>query len=184
MEEATDTSPKRKEIYTYNAPWITYTMAWCRSPERKCQMAVGSYIEEYSNQFQIIELQKDESGNGKFNKLCQFEHPYPATKVMWVPPKHNLTTTDLLATTGDYLRLWNLSADNVIDMKGVLNNNKHAGKKKNYILSEFYLQSKSRNTFNVDSDNGSSFTLSLPLFIFFSFFLLQLNRILRSVNEF
>ena len=126
-EEPDSSAPKRKEIYTYNAPWTTYTMAWCRSPERKCQMAVGSYIEEYSNQFQIIELQKDDEGNGKFNKLCQFEHPYPATKVMWVPPKHNLTSGDLLATTGDYLRLWNLSADNVTDMKGVLNNNKHAG---------------------------------------------------------
>lgn len=121
-----DPSAKRKEIYTYQAPWITYTMAWCRRPERKFQMVVGSYIEEYANQFQIIQLQKDESGNGHFQKLSQFEHPYPATKVMWAPSKHNLSNTDLLATTGDYLRLWTLSGDNVVDMKGVLNNNKHA----------------------------------------------------------
>eukprot|EP00286_Rhodomonas_abbreviata_P000076 CAMPEP_0181288472 /NCGR_PEP_ID=MMETSP1101-20121128/349_1 /TAXON_ID=46948 /ORGANISM="Rhodomonas abbreviata, Strain Caron Lab Isolate" /LENGTH=338 /DNA_ID=CAMNT_0023392593 /DNA_START=131 /DNA_END=1147 /DNA_ORIENTATION=- len=117
-------SPKKKEIYTYNAPWTTYTMGWCRSNERKYQLAVGSYIEEYSNQIQIIELQKDDQGNGQFNKLCQFEHPYPPTKVMWAPEKH--TGSDILATTGDYLRLWNLSLDNKVDMKGVLNNNKHS----------------------------------------------------------
>ncbi|KAJ1391080.1 WD40-repeat-containing domain protein, partial [Ochromonadaceae sp. CCMP2298] len=119
------TSPKRKEIYTYQAPWTTYTMAWSRSPERKCQMALGSYIEEYPNQFQIIELQRDERGNGQFSVRCQFEHPYPATKVMWAPSKHYLAGSDLLATTGDYLRLWNLSSENTVEMKGVLNNNKH-----------------------------------------------------------
>ena len=120
MEE--DTSTKRKEIYTYKAPWITYTMAWSRSADRHCQLAIGSYIEEYSNQVQIIKLQKDEQGNGRFDKLCQFEHPYPPTKVMWAPSKH--ITSDLLATTGDYLRLWSISEDNNIEMKAVLNNNK------------------------------------------------------------
>jgi WD repeat-containing protein 68 len=127
MAEERESSPKRKEIYTYTAPWTTYTLGWSRSPERKCQLAVGSYIEEYSNQFNIIELKKDDQGNGTFEKLCQFEHPYPATKVMWAPPKHNLTSSDLLATTGDYLRLWSLSDKNTTEMKGVLNNNKHAG---------------------------------------------------------
>ena len=137
-EERSETeSPKRKEIYTYNTPWTAFTLGWSRSPDRKCQLAVGSYIEEYSNQFQIIELQKDDQGNGKFNKLCQFEHPYPATKVMWVPPKHNSTKGDLLATTGDYLRLWSLTEENEVSMKGVLNNNKHAGLSSLYVCSVF-----------------------------------------------
>lgn len=129
-DHADDATVKKKEIYTYRAPWIAYTMAWSRSYGRKCQMAVGSYIEEYSNQVQIIELQKDDesnnSSNGSFKRLCQFEHPYPATKVMWAPTRNNLSSSDLIATTGDYLRLWSLSEDNKVDMKGVLNNNKHA----------------------------------------------------------
>lgn len=125
MEE--DNPPKRKEIYTYQAPWVTYTMAWCRKPERKFYMAVGSYIEEYANQFQIVQLQKDDNGNGEFKKLCQFEHPYPATKVMWAPASHTSSSqSDLIATTGDYLRLWNFGSSNNVDMKVVLNNNKHA----------------------------------------------------------
>jgi DDB1- and CUL4-associated factor 7 len=122
---------KKKEIYTYEAPWTTYAMGWCRRPDGRFRMAVGSYKEEYSNQVQIIQLQRDEAGNGVFRHQCEFEHPYPATKVMWAPAKHNLGgTTDLLATTGDYLRLWSTSidgSDNKVEMKAHLNNNKHTG---------------------------------------------------------
>lgn len=120
--------PKKKEIYSYKAPWTAYTMAWCRNTDGRFKMAVGSFMEEYSNQIQIIQLQKDSNSNSVFRKLCSFEHPYPATKVMWAPAKHNLTSKDLLATTGDYLRVWTLDTDNQIEMKGVLNNNKNAGK--------------------------------------------------------
>jgi DDB1- and CUL4-associated factor 7 len=121
--------PKKKEIYSYKAPWTCYTMAWCRNinSDGKFKMAVGSFVEEYSNQIQIIQLKKDSQGNGNFYKLCTFEHPYPPTKIMWAPPKHNLTTKDLLATTGDYLRVWTVDSENSVEMKGVLNNNKNAG---------------------------------------------------------
>ena len=123
---------KKKEIYTYEAPWTTYAMGWCRRPDGRFRMAVGSYKEEYSNQVQIIQLQRDEAGNGVFRHQCEFEHPYPATKVMWAPAKHNFgSTTDLLATTGDYLRLWSTSidgSDNKVEMKAHLNNNKHTGR--------------------------------------------------------
>lgn len=119
---------KKKEIYTYEAPWTTYAMGWCRRPDGRFRMAIGSYKEEYSNQVQIIQL-KSEAGNNVFKKQCEFEHPYPATKVMWAPAKHNLgESTDLLATTGDYLRLWSTSIDgldNKVEMKALLNNNKH-----------------------------------------------------------
>jgi hypothetical protein len=43
---------KRKEIYTYEAPWTTYSMAFCRREasdsdmlhQGKFKLAVGSYI--------------------------------------------------------------------------------------------------------------------------------------------
>eukprot|EP01035_Chromulina_nebulosa_P005561 gene5561-7547_t len=91
---------KRKEIYSYTAPWTTYAMAWCRRPDDngRFKIAVGSYIEEYTNQFQIIQLQPQpkppseedlskpaEEYNASFKKVGQFDHPYPATKVMWAP---------------------------------------------------------------------------------------------------
>lgn len=122
---------KKKEIYSYHTPWTAYSMAWRKKPEGRFQFALGSFIEEYSNQFQLVQLVKDEtSGEDKFVKLSEFEHPYPATKVMWAPPKLTLSAgvTDLLATSGDYLRIWNVGSDYTVTMKGVLNNNKHAGK--------------------------------------------------------
>ena len=115
----------KKEIYTYEAPWTCYAMGWCRRPDGRFRMAVGSYKEEYSNQVQIIQLQRDEAGNGVFRHQCEFEHPYPATKVMWAPAKHHTGgSSDLLATTGDYLRLWSVES-NKVEMKALLNNNKH-----------------------------------------------------------
>ena len=41
---------KKKEIYTYEAPWTTYAMGWCRRPDGRFRMAVGSYKEEYSKE--------------------------------------------------------------------------------------------------------------------------------------
>ena len=41
--------PKRKEIYKYNAPWTVYGMNWSVRPDKKFRLALGSFIEEYSN---------------------------------------------------------------------------------------------------------------------------------------
>ena len=40
---------RKKEIYTYDAPWPVYGMAWSTKPEHKFRLALGSFIEEYSN---------------------------------------------------------------------------------------------------------------------------------------
>ena len=117
-------------------PWTAYTMGWCqRTEERhKLKLAVGSYKEEYSNQLLIIQLRSqsggDKDGEQYFEKLCEIEHPYPATKIMWAPPKFHTSDMgtgvdkDLLATTGDYLRLWDVDG-NKCELKAALNNNKH-----------------------------------------------------------
>jgi len=42
-------APKRKEIYKYNAPWTVYGMNWSVRPDKKFRLALGSFIEEYSN---------------------------------------------------------------------------------------------------------------------------------------
>lgn len=34
-----------------------------------------------------------------------FDHPYPTTKIMWIPDTKGVYP-DLLATSGDYLRIW------------------------------------------------------------------------------
>ncbi len=42
----------------------------------------------------------------------KFDHSYPATKLMFIPDKEG-TKPDLMATTGDCLRLWSIHDDRV-----------------------------------------------------------------------
>jgi len=49
-------------------------------------------------------------GGSQMFKACEFDHPYPCTKILWSPDRSN-GSRDLLATTGDYLRIWNVSDD-------------------------------------------------------------------------
>ena len=69
---------KGKEIYTYHAPWMAYSMSWCRNMDErnKFKIAVASYKEEYSNHLSIIQLQSHQSNGGKyfaklFSNLCK-----------------------------------------------------------------------------------------------------------------
>mmetsp|Transcript_2912 Transcript_2912/g.3069 ORF Transcript_2912/g.3069 Transcript_2912/m.3069 type:complete len:356 (-) Transcript_2912:204-1271(-) len=141
MESQPSSDPRKKEIYTHKAPWPTYAMAWSRGTQREdlFRLIVASCKEEYSNKVEILRLhrQNDSPGGERekeresdrvspFEKLCEFEHPYPATKVMWCPPREYAHQKDLLATTGDYLRLWELDpVTNAVEMKTILNNNRH-----------------------------------------------------------
>ena len=46
--------PKRREIYTYVAPWPVYSLASSnRAGPHAFRLAVGSFIEEYSNKVQV-----------------------------------------------------------------------------------------------------------------------------------
>ena len=145
---------KRKEIYTYEAPWVIFAMAWSQrdlktEPGLGFRLAIGSFIEEYANKVQIVqrrdvhEQQAEPAGGGdgagaaaqnSFVRVGEFDHPYPATKILWSPDRG--AGKDLLATTGDYLRVWNVvdtkdgapPADGPggVKMVALLNNNKNS----------------------------------------------------------
>ncbi|KAK6029460.1 WD domain, G-beta repeat protein [Ostertagia ostertagi] len=116
--------PNRKEIYGYDAPYNLYASAWscATDPQRRFRLAVSSFIEEYSNKISIVQL--DESA-GELVLRNTFDHPYPATKLMWIPDGKG-TYPDLIATSGDYLRLWRLGADNNAKIETLLNTNRTA----------------------------------------------------------
>ena len=142
-------APPRKEIYTYQAPWTVYSLSWSVRQDTTSQfrLAIGSYQEQYANVVSIIKKRNNEnastnndgsdipgsSGGGhessQLYQAAEFAHPYPCTKLMWSPDlRHG--ATDLLATTGDYLRLWSLAGGENDDdelkvtKKALLNNNK------------------------------------------------------------
>lgn len=47
----------------------------------------------------------------EFNKVAEATHSYPVTRLLWEPPSSQKQSTDLLATSGDHLRLWSLPSE-------------------------------------------------------------------------
>jgi WD repeat-containing protein 68 len=129
MADAPVDGAPRKEIYTYQAPWTVFAMSWSRKidPTSQFRLAIGSYVEQYSNSVSIIKKStaSDDLGASLY-KAGSFEHPYPCTKILWSPDSSS--PRDLLATTGDYLRVWNVTDEDNCKVKCnkvcLLNNNK------------------------------------------------------------
>ncbi|RYG52547.1 WD40 repeat domain-containing protein [archaeon] len=67
---------------------------------------------------QIVQLDEDK---GKLVVRGTFDHPYPATKIAWAP-RATAASKDLLVTTGDYLRIWNVGTDGDVRAEAMLNN--------------------------------------------------------------
>ncbi|KAI8148665.1 WD40-repeat-containing domain protein [Fennellomyces sp. T-0311] len=106
-----------KEIYQYDAPWPLYALDWCKAPnERKgFRMALGSLIEESHNKLQVIARTDTLEGatysnqpTPDFTVVGEADVHYPITRVLWEPWRSDSWRTDLLATTGDILRIWEL----------------------------------------------------------------------------
>jgi len=122
---------QRKEIYTYQADWDVFAMAWSKRQDASSQfrLAIGSNVEQYSNAVSIIKKNPASDDNGSLYKAASFDHPYPCTKLMWTPDMRH-GAQDLLATTGDYLRIWSVHDDDysrgtsTVKREALLNNNK------------------------------------------------------------
>ncbi|KAJ3568773.1 hypothetical protein NPX13_g6304 [Xylaria arbuscula] len=109
----------------YLAPWALYAFDWCKwKPHGKGagKVAVGSYLEDGHNFIQILDTQIVNTppevytpGSSKqcleFTKIAEATHSYPVTRLLWEPPSSQKQSTDLLATSGDHLRLWSLPSD-------------------------------------------------------------------------
>eukprot|EP01061_Rhynchopus_euleeides_P011042 TRINITY_DN20615_c0_g2_i1.p1 TRINITY_DN20615_c0_g2~~TRINITY_DN20615_c0_g2_i1.p1 ORF type:complete len:349 (+),score=46.27 TRINITY_DN20615_c0_g2_i1:36-1082(+) len=104
----TDRARKRKEIYMLDLPWAANGLSWSMRADRPFRLAVSSYMEEYQNRVNIVQLDDE---TDQLVTRAHFDHPYPATKIMWLPDQRT-NATDLLATTGDYLRLWEVNPRN------------------------------------------------------------------------
>ena len=125
MSNSESEAVKRKEIYKYEAPLTLFSMNWCNRPDRKFRLALGSFIEEYANKVYIVQLDETTS---EFKTLVTFDHPYPTTKIMWIPDDSS-TQPDILATSGDYLRIWRCSErddSTTVKSECLLNNNKNS----------------------------------------------------------
>lgn len=106
----------------YLAPWAVYAFDWCKWPvqapgEGAGKMAIGSYVEDGHNFIQILDTHiTDEPDSDPeapqhgidFTRTAEATHSYPVTRILWEPASSQKQSTDLLATSGDHLRLWSL----------------------------------------------------------------------------
>ncbi|KAK3719537.1 hypothetical protein LTR37_004395 [Vermiconidia calcicola] len=105
----------------YLAPFATYAYDWCKWPvmggSGAGKMAVGSYLEDPHNFIQILDTQitpQEVTSPGQpqygieYTKVAEATCAYPVTRILWEPPSSQKQSTDLLATSGDHLRLWSL----------------------------------------------------------------------------
>ncbi|KAJ5632457.1 hypothetical protein N7490_008796 [Penicillium lividum] len=109
----------------YIAPWPIYAVDWCKWPISGSsssfggKLALGSHLEDNHNYIQIVDThwaQPDpdtpDAAAGEIKleyvKTAEATHSYPVTRILWEPPSSQKQSTDLLATSGDHLRLWSL----------------------------------------------------------------------------
>mmetsp|Transcript_12110 Transcript_12110/g.34055 ORF Transcript_12110/g.34055 Transcript_12110/m.34055 type:complete len:358 (+) Transcript_12110:249-1322(+) len=113
---------KRGEIYTYEGENPVYAMNWSVRRDKRFRLAVGTFMEQLDNKVEIIQL-NEQTGRFQKNPKLTFSHMYPPTKIMFIPDKE-CNHPDIVATSGDYLRLWKIGEDSVTLHK-MLNNNKN-----------------------------------------------------------
>jgi len=111
----------KKEIYTCESDWMIYGMNWSVRPDKPYRLAIGSFIDSHTNKVRVTQLNDK---TGVFEQKAEFDHPYPTTKIMWIPDK-SATRADLLGTTGDKMRIWEVTDDGV-KSRSLLNNNKNS----------------------------------------------------------
>ncbi|KAJ4373992.1 hypothetical protein N0V83_002731 [Neocucurbitaria cava] len=105
----------------YLAPWSIYAYDWCKwsvpGANTAGKMAIGSYLEDNHNFVRILDTEitpQDASGPGaspyglEYNAIAEATCSFPVTRILWEPPSSQKQSTDLLATSGDHLRLWSL----------------------------------------------------------------------------
>ncbi|KAI4338050.1 hypothetical protein L6164_016404 [Bauhinia variegata] len=129
MDNSTQESFLRSEnSVTYESPYPLYAMAISSNPSITShgqRIAVGSFIEEYTNRVDILSF-NPETLTIKAQPSLSLDHPYPPTKLMFQPNAHSSlrkSSSDLLATSGDYLRLWEVG-ENSVEPISLLNNSK------------------------------------------------------------
>ncbi|XP_058786673.1 protein TRANSPARENT TESTA GLABRA 1 [Vicia villosa] len=129
MDNSTQESHLRSDnnSVTYDSPHPLYAMAFSSNPnpQHHQRIAVGSFLEEYTNRIDILSFNPD-TLSIKPQPSLSFDHPYPPTKLMFHPSTHSTlqkSSSDLLATSGDYLRLWEVR-ENSVEAISLFNNSK------------------------------------------------------------
>ncbi|GMH28079.1 hypothetical protein Nepgr_029922 [Nepenthes gracilis] len=123
MENSTQESHLRSEnVVTYDSPYPLYAMSFSHHRNNHQYVAVGSFIEDYNNCVDVLTFD-DETLTLNSNPSLSFPHPYPPTKLMFHPHPSSISSPTILASSADFLRLYNLHND-AFEPVSILNNSK------------------------------------------------------------
>ncbi|KAI4300512.1 hypothetical protein L6164_033882 [Bauhinia variegata] len=117
-------SPTEKNeggVHTYTAQWPIYALGWSIRRDKNPRLAIGSFLEDYSNKVELVHFNYD-TFNFTTDPRLVFDHPYAPTNLMFFPSE-DTGNPDIVATSGDYLRLWEIHEER-IELKSLLNGNK------------------------------------------------------------
>ncbi|KKK14245.1 hypothetical protein ARAM_007600 [Aspergillus rambellii] len=145
----------------YITPWPIYAVDWCKWPisgnsgSFGGKIALGSYLEDHHNYIQIIDTHMAQpdpdtpdaaAGEVKLEyvKTAEATHSYPVTRILWEPPSSQKQSTDLLATSGDHLRLWSLPSSQPIQTSNSITRSANQGVMPTAKLSPLALLSNSK----------------------------------------
>jgi hypothetical protein len=115
---------------SYQSPQRLYGLCW-GTKSGDFRLAASSFIPgEYVNKLQVrfftfivlvficppqklgcMQILHPNPNGNELISAYEIDHPYPPTKLMWSP--HSGGSTEYLATTADYLRLWTVTDTSV-----------------------------------------------------------------------
>jgi|UniRef100_A0A2N9EWV8 WD repeat-containing protein 68 len=113
---------KKQGVYTYVSQWPIYSLAWSVRRDKNTRLAIGSFLEDYSNKVELVQFDHETTFDFTTDSRLVFDHPYSPTNLMFFPSE-DTTNPDIIATSGDFLRLWEIHDDR-IELKALLNGNK------------------------------------------------------------
>lgn len=106
--------------HNYAAPWDIYSIAFSSKQAAPFRLGIGSLKDEEANHVEVIQMNPEVH---RLEKKFEFEHKYPPTKLMWVPDTKE-QYADLLATSSDVLRIWEIEDNRRSVLKCELANSK------------------------------------------------------------
>ncbi|RXK37450.1 hypothetical protein M231_05273 [Tremella mesenterica] len=102
----------------YDSPFPLYGLSFSNSDAHRLRIATTSYMAGPTNKIQVFDIDFNSSSpysaSNNFTPLAQANLQFPATKVAWQPSDRGLGNDEereLLATTGDVLRIWEIDRD-------------------------------------------------------------------------
>ncbi|KAK2952799.1 putative WD40 repeat protein [Blattamonas nauphoetae] len=104
-----DDDSSNKELYTFDAMVPVYSVDWSWRTSAPFRLAYTTFTENTANTVNVIRLDEEKR---ELVSVASAPHHLPPTKLMWMPYKDE-DKPDLFATTGDYLRIWEVRDDNI-----------------------------------------------------------------------